>query len=155
VTEEEVWKIRAALGRTRRLVLYSVWTVLAPALGAPDMAREAMAVEEPRIEIAIRDFKYVRTKMQPIRAGVPMAFIIHNEDATRHGFVSSLFADRFVQGGGEGIEAFGQGIEGFHLDPGKTLVIRLTPDRQGKMTFRCDLHPDVEGELYLLDVPVG
>ena len=24
-----------------------------------------------------------------------------------------------------------------------------------KITFRCDLHPDLEGELYLLDVPVG
>jgi hypothetical protein len=34
-------------------------------------------------------------------------------------------------------------------------VIRLTPGRQGKMSFKCDLHPNVEGELYLLDVPVG
>jgi hypothetical protein len=34
-------------------------------------------------------------------------------------------------------------------------MIRLTPDQQGKITFRCDLHPEVQGELYLLDVPVG
>jgi hypothetical protein len=141
--------------RPRHLVMVSLLTVLGPAVGTPDVAREAMAVETPRIEITIRDFKFVRTKMQPIRAGVPMVFVIRNEDATRHGFVSPLFAGRAVQGGGEGIEAFGQGIEGFHLDPGKTLTIRLTPDRQGKITFRCDLHPDVEGELYLLDVPVG
>ena len=57
-------------------------------------------------------------------------------------------------GEGEGIEAFGTGIEGFHLDPAKTLAIRLTPEQQGTITFRCDLHPDLEGELYWLDVPV-
>lgn len=111
--------------------------------------------QEIRIEISIRDFKYVRTKMQPVRTGVPVLFVIHNEDSVRHGFISPLFSSRPVRGEGEGIEAFGSGIEGFHLDPGKTLMIRLTPDEQGKVTFHCDLHSDLEGELYLMDVPVG
>lgn len=128
---------------------------LSPAFGAPDLVRHAVAVEEPRIEIVIRDFKYVRAKMQPVRAGVPMVFVIHNEDSVRHGFISPLFSGRFVQGEGEGIESFGAETEGFHLDPGKTLAIRLTPDQQGKIILRCDLHPDLEDELYLLDVPVG
>ncbi len=128
------------------------WPVIS---ATPIVALDIAPAQEPRIEIAIRDFTYVRTKMEPIRAGTPMVFVIHNEDAVRHGFISPLFLGRSVQGEGEGIEAFGTGIEGFHLDPGKTLAIRLTPDRQGKMTFRCDLHPEVQGELYLLDVPVG
>ena len=114
----------------------------------PIVALDVIPAQEPRIEIAIRDFKYVRTKMESISAGTPMVFVVHNEDAVRHGFISPLFLGRSVQGEGEG-------IEGFHLDPGKTLAIRLTPDRQGKITFRCDLHPEVQGELYLLDVPVG
>lgn len=42
----------------------------------------------------------------------------------------------------------------FCVAPGQTAVIRLTPDRLGKMTFLCDLHPNVDGEVYLLDVPV-
>jgi len=127
-----------------------------PVIGAtPIVALDVVPAQEPRIEITIRDFKYVRTKMESIRAGTPMVFVVHNEDAVRHGFISPLFLGRSVQGEGEGIEAFGTGIEGFHLDPGKTLAIRLTPDRQGKITFRCDLHPEVQGELYLLDVPVG
>ncbi len=142
-------------GRPWLVISVPLLVILALAFGAPDLVRHAVAVEEPRIEIVIRDFKYVRTKMQPVRAGVPMVFVIHNEDSVRHGFISSLFSGRFVQGEGEGIESFGTGIEGFHLDPGKTLAIRLTPDQQGKITFRCDLHPDLEGELYLLDVPVG
>lgn len=108
-----------------------------PAIDAmPSVALDVNPAQEPRIEIAIRDFKYVRTKMQPVRAGVPVVFLIHNEDSVRHGFISPLFSGRVVQGEGEGIEAFGTGIEGFHLDPGKTLTIRLTPDQQGKITFR-------------------
>lgn len=29
------------------------------------------------------------------------------------------------------------------------------PERQGKITFHGDLHPDVQGKVYLLDVPEG
>lgn len=139
----------------RSVVIVPTLAVAAWVVWAQTAVREAMAVEEPRIEITIKDFTYKHTKMQPIRAGVPMAFVVHNEDSVRHGFISPLFQGRSVRGEGEGVEAFGTGIEGFHIDPGKTLVIRVTPDRQGKITFRCDLHPDVKGELYLLDVPVG
>ena len=121
----------------------------------PIVALDVIPAQEPRIEIATRDFKYVRTKMESIRAGTPMVFVVHNEYAVRHGFISPLFLGRSVQGEGEGIKAFGTGIEGFHLDPVKTLSIRLTPDRQGKITVRCDLRPELQGELYLLDVPVG
>jgi len=137
------------------LVMVPILAFLALVLGPSDLVRPASAMEEPRIEITIRDFSYVRTKMQPIRAGVPMVFVVHNEDSVRHGFISPLFPGLRVHGEGDGIAIFGKGIEGFHLDPGKTAAIRLTPDKQGKITFRCDLHPEVQGELYLLDVPVG
>jgi hypothetical protein len=142
-------------GRPWVTITVLILAFLTLAFGASDLVRHADAMEEPRIEIAIRDFKYVRTKTQPIRAGVPMVLLVHNEDSVTHGFISPLFLGRSLQGGGEGIEAFGTGIEGFHIDPGKTLMIRLTPNQQGKITFRCDLHPEVKGELYLLDVPVG
>ncbi|MDP3090589.1 MAG: cupredoxin domain-containing protein [Nitrospira sp.] len=135
--------------------IVSILAVAAWVVWAPTAVREAMAVEEPRIEITIHDFMYVRTKMQVIRAGAPMILVVHNEDSVTHGFISPLFLGRALQGGGEGIEAFGTGIEGFHIDPGKTLFIRLTLDQQGKIAFRCDLHPEMQGELYVLDVPVG
>ncbi len=112
-------------------------------------------MQEQRIKIAIRDSVYVRTRTTPILAGVPTLLIFGNEDPVRHSFVSPMFAALSVRVEGEGIEVFGKGIEGVHLDPGNTLVIRLTPERQGKMTFRCDMHPDVQGEVHLLDVPVG
>jgi plastocyanin len=60
-----------------------------------------------------------------------------------------------VYGEGEGVVAYGKGVEGFYVDPGKTLVIRFTNDRPGKYIFRCDLHPNMKGELYALEVPTA
>ncbi|MBX3330893.1 MAG: cupredoxin domain-containing protein [Nitrospira sp.] len=147
----------------RMSVRHPHWGIVsAPALAVvlwfgamPGTAPEATLAQEQRIEIAIRDSVYVRTKSTPIVAGVPTTLIIRNEDLVRHGFVSPMFAALSVRVEAEGIEVFGKGIEGMHLDSGKTLVMRVTPERQGKMTFHCDLHPDVQGEIYLLDVPVG
>lgn len=121
----------------------------------PGAVPDVTSVQEQRIEVAIRNAVYVRTKTMPILAGVPTLLVIRNEDPVQHGFVSPMFAALSVRVEGEGIEVFGKGIEGVHLDPGKTSVIRLTPQHQGKITFRCDLHPSVQGEVYLLDVPVG
>jgi hypothetical protein len=119
------------------------------------MALEAMLAQEPRIEIAIRNSTYMSTKTMPIRAGMPMVLVVRNEDPIPHGFTSPMFAGLPVTVEAGGIEVFGRGIDGLHVAPGETAVIRLTPSQQGKMTFRCDLHPNLEGELYLLDVPVG
>jgi hypothetical protein len=118
-------------------------------------ALDAPPAQEQRVEIAIRDSTYVRTKTMAIRPGVPTALVVRNEDPATHGFISPTFSGLRVRMVAEGIEVFGAGIEGVHVDPGKTVIIRLTPDRQGPITFRCDLHPNVQGELYVLDVPVG
>jgi hypothetical protein len=119
------------------------------------LALETISAQEPRIEITIRNSTYLRTKTMPIRAGMPMVLVVRNEDPIPHGFSSPMFAGLPVMVEAGGIEVFGRGIDGLHVAPGETAVIRLTHGRQGKMTFRCDLHPNLEGELYLLDVPVG
>ncbi len=152
MTADNKWRWWSRCARMGRL---AVLAILAWAVGLPDLPPLAEAVATPEIEIVIRNASFVRTKTQPVRAGVPVALVIRNEDVTRHGFVSPLFTGRSVRVEQDGVATFGTGIEGVHLDPGKTVVIRLTPDRQGKVTFRCDLHPDVQGEMYLLDVPVG
>lgn len=147
----------------RKSVRYIHWgivsaPVLAVVLGVgamPGGTSEATSVQEQRIEIAIRDSVYVRTKTTPIVAGVPTTLLIRNEDPVRHGLVSPMFAALSIRVEAEGIEVFGKGIEGVHLAPGKTLVMRVTPERQGKVTFHCDLHPDVQGEVYLLGAPIG
>lgn len=119
------------------------------------LALEAMPAQEQRIEIVIRDSTFLRTKTMPIRAGMPMVLVVRNEDPIPHGFSSRMFAGLPVTVEAGGVEVFGRGIDGVHVAPGQTAVIRLLHGQQGKMTFRCDLHPNLEGELYLLDVPVG
>lgn len=132
----------------------AVWSVSVLGVGS-GVALEAPPVGEQRIVITIRDSSFVRTKAMAIRAGIPTALLIRNEDPVTHGFISPTLSELRVRVEVDGVAVFGNGLEGLHLDPGKTAVIRLTPDRQGRVTFRCDLHPNVEGELYLLDVPVG
>lgn len=119
------------------------------------LALETLSAQESRIELTIRDSTFVRTKTTPVHAGMPMVLVVRNEDPIPHGFSSPMFAGLPVTIEAGGIEVFGRGIDGLHVAPGQTAVIRLTHGQQGKMTFRCDLHPNLEGELYLLDVPVG
>lgn len=121
----------------------------------PGIAPEATSAQEQRIEIAIRNSTYMRTKTVPIRAEMPMVLVVRNDDPIPHGFISPMFSGLQVTVEAGGIEMIGRDIEGVHIAPGQTAVIRLTPGRQGKISFRCDLHPNVEGELYLLNVPVG
>jgi hypothetical protein len=56
---------------------------------------------------------------------------------------------------GEGLSTYGKGFEGMYVEPGKTLVIRLAVERSGRLTFHCDLHPEMQGELFLLEVPAA
>ncbi len=60
-----------------------------------------------------------------------------------------------VEGEGEGIEFYGRGIDGVHIGPEKTVELRMLVPARGTSTFNCDLHSDMQGEVYLLDVPVA
>lgn len=111
--------------------------------------------QEQRIEIVIRDYQFLLTKPVPIRLGLPTVIILRNEDIVRHGFTSPMLFGLLVHGEGEGIASYGKGVEGFYVDPGKTLAIRFTTERPGNYAFRCDLHPNMKGEFFMLEVPVA
>ena len=89
--------------------MIAAWWMSTMPGGVPD----APSVQEQRIEIVIRVSVYKRTKTTPILAGVPTLLVIRNEDPFRYGFVSPTIATLSVR-----VE--GEGIEGVHLDPGKT-----------------------------------
>lgn len=108
--------------------------------------------QEQRIEIVIRESAFLLTKPAPIRRGFPTVIVLRNEDIIRHGFASPMLFGLLVHGEGEGIASYGKGVEGFYVDPGKTLVIRFTTERPGSYTFRCDLHPQMKGEFLMLEV---
>ncbi|HEU4684221.1 MAG TPA: hypothetical protein VFS39_06950 [Nitrospira sp.] len=118
----------------------------------------AVSANEPseqRIELAIRDSTYVKTKTTPIRMELPVTIVIRNEDTIRHGFTSSLLKGVALEGQGEGIDFYGRGIEGVHIEPGRTVLLRMIVPTQGSFSFHCDLHSEMQGEVYLLEVPIA
>jgi plastocyanin len=126
-------------------------------LSGPSVSAEspAQTLPEQRIEIVIRDYDFQILKPTPIQPGLPTVIILRNQDIVRHGFYSAMLQGILVQGEGEGVAAYGKGVEGFYVDPGKTLVIRFNNQRAGKYSFRCDLHPSMKGEAYVMEVPVA
>jgi hypothetical protein len=120
-----------------------------------DAQSPAQTLPEQRIEIVIRDYDFQILKPTPIQPGLPTVIILRNQDIVRHGFYSAMLQGIMVQGEGEGVAAYGKGVEGFYVEPGKTLVIRFNNQRPGKYSFRCDLHPQMKGEAYVMEVPAA
>lgn len=144
--------------RTHRLSGFSCWLIALGSLvvfqAGPVTATNATDVaQEQRIEIVMRDSAFLLTKPAPIRLGLPTVIVLRNEDIIRHGFTSPMLFGLLVHAEGEGIASYGKGVEGFYVDPGKTLVIRFTTERSGSYPFRCDLHPQMKGEFFMLNVP--
>lgn len=110
---------------------------------------------EHRIELVIKNYEFVLSQPGAVRLHQPTVLILRNQDIVRHGFTSPMLAGLLIRGEGEGVLAYGKGIEGFQIDPNKTLVIRLTPERAGRFTFQCDLHPSMKNELYSMEVPAA
>ncbi|CAI4033877.1 Cupredoxin_1 domain-containing protein [Nitrospira tepida] len=113
----------------------------------------AQPVDVQRIEITMQEYAFMLGKPGTVRLGVPTAIILRNHDIVRHGFTAPVLAQLGLSVEGEGVSAYGTGIEGVYVDPGKTLVIYFTPERGGNYSFRCDLHQQMKGELYTLELP--
>ncbi|MBI3603857.1 MAG: cupredoxin domain-containing protein [Nitrospirae bacterium] len=122
---------------------------------AAEATSDNRTAQEQRIEIAIKDSAFLLTQPAPVRQGIPTVIILRNQDIVRHGFTSAMLSGMLINGDGEGMAVYGKGVEGFYVDPGKTLVIRFTAERPGSFTFRCDLHPKMKGEFFLLEIPTA
>jgi hypothetical protein len=111
--------------------------------------------DEQRLEVIIRDYNFEIVHRTPVSLGGDTIIIVRNQDIVRHGFTSPALAQLYLRTEVEGLASYGKGIEGFYVDPGKTLVIRLVLERSGRLSFHCDLHPEMRGELVLLDIPAA
>lgn len=110
---------------------------------------------EQRIEIVIEDRTFFLAKGGPIQIGTPLEIVVENRDNVRHGFASSMLTGLLVSGEDDQIVMYGKGVEGFYVNPGKTLVIRFTTERPGSFSFHCDIHERMKGELYVLEIPTA
>jgi plastocyanin len=109
------------------------------------------AQAEQRIDVVIKDFNFV-TKQAPLRLGVPTVITIKNMDAERHDFGSVMFDGIPTKVESEGVIAYGKGIGGVFVDAKKGATIRFDMERPGRYEFRCSIHPNMKGELLLLNV---
>lgn len=109
------------------------------------------AQAEQRIEVTIEDFTFV-TKQVPLRLGVPTVITIKNMDPECHDFGSTMFDGIPTKIESEGVVSYGKGIGGVFLDAKKGATIRFNMERPGRHEFRCSIHPNMKGELLLLNV---
>ena len=109
------------------------------------------AQTEQRIEVTIKDSAFI-TKQVPLRLGVATVIAVTNEDPERHDFGSTMFDGIQTRIESGGIVSYGKGISGLFLDAKKSAVIRFTMDRPGRHEFRCSIHPNMKGELLLMNV---
>jgi hypothetical protein len=136
-------------------IMALLWTAMAP---SPKEARAQIEIQgspEQRIEIVIQDQTFFLAKGGSLQVGTPIEIVLQNRDHVRHGFSSASLLGLLVSGEDDQIVTYGKGIEGFYVNPGKTLIIRIDAKRPGSMPFHCDLHERMKGELYVLEVPTA
>ena len=138
------------------LLLMSLIQVLFP-LATQPAANEVMAgiPDEQRLEVIIRNYDFEIVHRSPVAVGGDTVIIVRNQDIVRHGFASPALVQLYLRVEGEGLASYGKGIEGFYIEPEKTLVIRFMLERSGRLAFHCDLHPEMKGELFLLEIPAA
>lgn len=106
---------------------------------------------EQVVDVTIKDFKFV-TKQSTLRLGVTTVIRIKNEDAERHDFGSTMFEGIPTQVEKDGVIVYGRGVGGVFLDAKRDVAVRFNMSRPGRHEFRCSIHPNMNGELLLLNV---
>jgi FtsP/CotA-like multicopper oxidase with cupredoxin domain len=143
----------------RSHIRMSLMTLLMAALAASagDASSQSQPFQQQRIEITLQDKTFLLEKSVPIQVGQTIELIVHNHDPVRHGFVSASLLDLLISGEDDQIMTYGKGVEGFYVNPGKTLIIKIDAERPGPIPFHCDLHEheQMKGELYVLEVPMA
>ena len=104
---------------------------------------------EQTVEVVIKDSTFI-TKQSVLRLGLPTTITISNEDTRRHDFGSTMFEGIPTKIEKDGVSVYGRGLGGVMLDARREAVIRFTMERPGRHTFRCSIHPEMQGELLLL-----
>lgn len=108
-----------------------------------------LSTQEPRIELAIRGDRFVVVKADAT-IGRPMTITVRNEDAVTRGFFPT-FNGQAIQVEEKEARVPAETMEGFHVDPGKTLAIRFTPEQAGTVRFQSDPDSHTKDEQIYID----
>ena len=99
----------------------------------------------------IHDFAFIATQA-PLVLNAHAVITIRNEDRERHNVESPLFQGILTEVETGGVTAYGRGVGGVFVDPNANAVIRFTVKRPGRYEFKCSIHPNMKGELLLLNI---
>src|SRR5215218_278327 len=94
-----------------------------------------LAESEQVVEVTIKDFRFV-TKQPTLHLGSATRINIHNADAERHDFGSTMFEGIPTQIEKDGIIVYGRGIGGVFVDPKRDASIQFNMTRPGRHEFR-------------------
>ncbi len=146
--------------------LIAVCFTIGLALGLPGAGTRVIhaataekASPELTIQVTIKKMEFHVTGYG--QEGNPTAIVVRNDDGVTHGFYSPLFKDMPVRLEGDGYQVEGKDGPSFRIDPGKTMTLHFTKgSAEAPLTMMsplmrhviwCDMHPDVKGELFMIE----
>lgn len=117
---------------------------------AAGMSPSAAQIQQ-EVHVKIQDYAFHTTQM-PLQLHADTIIYVQNMDDVRHDFGSDMFLNTLTHVEHNGIVAYGKGLEGVFVDPGKEAVIHFVMDKPGRFQFQCSIHKDMKGEILLLTV---
>ena len=133
--------------------------LLLAGMAVSDAAAAGKEPAELTIQVTIKKMEFHVTGYG--REGNPTAIVVRNDDGVTHGFYSPLFKDMPVRLEGDGYQVEGKDGPSFRIDPGKTMTLHFTKgSADAPLTMMsppmrhviwCDMHPDVKGELFIIE----
>lgn len=133
--------------------------LLSVGMAVSDAAAAGKELAELTIQVTIKKMEFHVTGYG--REGNPTAIVVRNDDGVTHGFYSPLFKDMPVRLEGDGYQVEGKDGPSFRIDPGKTMTLHFTKgSAEAPLTMMsplmrhviwCDMHPDVKGELFIIE----
>jgi hypothetical protein len=126
-----------------------MWVLIFSGFSAYSADNTDQPIGVVKVNIRNYTFEFHGGILKPDQAAT---IVVHNQDKITHGFTSTFLEEFNVQVESNGITTLGKGIKGVHIDSGKTVQIHFLPNRNGRFSFRCDLHPNMKGELLILSI---
>jgi len=135
-----------------------------PGMGVDTVYAQAkeMGASPSKVEITIRDREHGYETVGTTMPSQDTMIVVHNQDTVTHGFASNLFKEIRVSVE-NGTELRGKHyFKSFHVEPGQTMTLRfatapskfeplLGPSGRLRYVIWCDIHPEVKGEVYVIE----
>ncbi len=112
---------------------------------------DSTAQGQQEIHVTIEDYEF-RTSQMPLQLNSDTFIYIQNRDNVRHDFSSDMFLHTLTHTEHDGVVAYGKGLEGVYIDPGREAMIHFVISKPGRFEFQCSIHKDMKGEILLLTV---